>query len=211
MRIALSHGPALGLALLVALTPGSPAQQAEPRKTPILHILDHPDDTSACEGGTATFEVTASPAATTYQWRKDGNPLTGETAPTLAISPVSPADAGSYDVVVTFRGRSATSDAADLTVNERPTITTHPMSQTAVIGSSVTLSVAASGDGPFTYQWRKRQGVFGSFFAPIPGQTGSTLTINPVKASSSGTYDCVVSNACGGTASNAANLSVAFQ
>ena len=36
-----------------------------------------------------------------------------------------------------------------------PIITTQPSSQTTVAGSIVTLSVAATGTGPFTYQWRK--------------------------------------------------------
>lgn len=68
-------------------------------------------------------------------------------------------------------------------------------------GSSVTLSVSASGTGPFAYQWRKN-GV------PISGATGSTLALNPIQLTDAGTFSVVVSNSAGSTTSDAAVLSV---
>lgn len=52
-------------------------------------------------GNTITMSVVASGTPTlAYQWRKDGKELPGKTAPTLVVTAVTAADAGSYDVVV---------------------------------------------------------------------------------------------------------------
>ena len=46
-----------------------------------------------------------------------------------------------------------------------PTITTHPASQTIPSGTSATLTVIATGTGPFTYQWY--QGISGDTTTPV--------------------------------------------
>ena len=48
----------------------------------------------------------------TYQWRRNGSPLTGQTGPTLTLAAPLPADSGSYDVVVSNSQGSSTSAAA---------------------------------------------------------------------------------------------------
>ncbi len=74
-------------------------------------------------GASATLHASASgygPVA--YQWRKDGAPLSdggaisGSTTATLTIDPVSFADAGSYDVLVTDSCSSTASNTAALSV-----------------------------------------------------------------------------------------------
>ncbi len=82
-----------------------------------------------------------------------------------------------------------------------PTITLQPQSQSACVNDSVSFSVLASGSGTLTYQWRRNT-------VNIGGATSSTLTINPVLAGSAGSYDCVVTDACGSATSNAATLTV---
>lgn len=64
-----------------------------------------------------------------------------------------------------------------------------PQSQSLVVGAPAMFSAAATGTGPFTYQWR-RNGV------PIPGATASTLTINAVTAARVGSYDVQVRGGC---------------
>ena len=44
--------------------------------------------------------------------------------------------------------------ASNLPAQTPPSITTQPASQTNLVGSNVTFSVAVSGTGPFTYQWQ---------------------------------------------------------
>jgi hypothetical protein len=72
----------------------------------------------------------------------------------------------------------------------RPSVTAAPQSQSAGPGDSVTLSVAAGGTGPFTYQW-----IFNGKF--LAGQTQPTLTVSNVGAMNSGEYAVTISNGAG--------------
>ncbi|MBE2215631.1 MAG: family 43 glycosylhydrolase [Opitutaceae bacterium] len=66
-----------------------------------------------------------------------------------------------------------------------PGITQQPLAATQTAGGEVVLSVAASGSGALTYQWRL-DGI------DIPGATGATYTIPSVQAFHAGTYTVVV-------------------
>jgi hypothetical protein len=81
-----------------------------------------------------------------------------------------------------------------------PSLTSQPQSQTVCEHTNVNLSVNATGVG-LGFQWRKNG-------ANITGATGATLTLNNAGATDAASYDCVVTNGCGATASNAATLTV---
>jgi uncharacterized delta-60 repeat protein len=81
------------------------------------------------------------------------------------------------------------------------TIETAPADQSVFAGDSVALSVTASGDGPFTYQWLK-DGV------EISGATNATLSFSPLASGDAGHYSVAVSNPAGTTVSSAAMLTV---
>src|SRR5262249_45147885 len=68
-----------------------------------------------------------------------------------------------------------------------PTINTPPQSQLVVEGSPVTFTVAASGDDPLGYQWRKG-GV------NISGATNSSYMIGSTVRGDAGSFDVIVSN-----------------
>ena len=62
---------------------------------------------------------------------------------------------------------------------------------TADAGSSITLTVTASGDpDDITYVWKKN-GVI------IPGETSNTLIINDVSGDDIGQYECIPRNSVG--------------
>ncbi|MBI2929054.1 MAG: immunoglobulin domain-containing protein [Verrucomicrobia bacterium] len=165
-------------------------------------ITTQPAGQTVNAGANVTFTVAAAGTAPlSYQWRKDGADLAGATSATLARNSVTASDAGSYTVVVSNVAGSATSSAATLTVNVPPSITTQPASQTVNAGVNVTFSVAASGTGPLSYQWKKDN-------VNIAGATGATLTLNGVTTSQSGSYTVVVSNVAGSATSSAATLTV---
>ncbi|UCD29397.1 MAG: immunoglobulin domain-containing protein [Planctomycetota bacterium] len=88
-----------------------------------------------------------------------------------------------------------------------PTITQHPQSQLVPRGSTAQFSVSAAGQGTLGYQWYK-DGEFVSDGGNISGATMDTLEISDCQESEEGEYHCVVSNAGGSTASNAATLSL---
>lgn len=84
-------------------------------------ITSHPQSIARGIDQQASFTVAATGLpAPTYQWFKDGNPVTGATSATFTIQFVTALDAGSYTVVVTNRAGSATSNAAILTVDLTP-------------------------------------------------------------------------------------------
>lgn len=165
-------------------------------------ISQQPAAASRCVGQSVTFNVTASGAPPiTYQWRKGTTPINGATASSLTLNGLGLSDAGVYDVVVTTPCGAVTSQTAALAVNDGPTITQHPATQTVCVGGTVLLSVTAVGDAPITYQWR-RDGF------DMPGATGSSFTINNALQIDAGSYSCRVTNPCGNRISNTAVVSI---
>jgi hypothetical protein len=80
-------------------------------------------------------------------------------------------------------------------------VATQPSTQTADVGTSVTLLGGAIGTLPITYQWRFNG-------SDISGQTGSSLTFSSVQESNQGTYLFVASNSAGSVTSAPAILTV---
>jgi hypothetical protein len=80
-------------------------------------ITTQPISRSATAGEGVTLAVAADGTpALGYQWRKDGVPLAGANAATLAFPSVTVADAGSYSVIVSNVAGSTASAPATLTV-----------------------------------------------------------------------------------------------
>lgn len=81
-------------------------------------------------------------------------------------------------------------------------ITAQPVSQTVTVGQTATFSVAATGNGTLSYQWKKN-GV------AINGATSATYTTPATVASDSGSsFTVVVTDSSGNLTSNAATLTV---
>ncbi|GFO57029.1 hypothetical protein GMSM_40360 [Geomonas sp. Red276] len=106
-------------------------------------ITQGPLSQSVTAGSPVSFSVSATGAAPlTYQWYKNGAPLSGMTGALYAIAAAAPLDAGSYYAVVTNSQGSATSATATLTVTSlAPSITGFTPSS-ATYGSQVTISGA---------------------------------------------------------------------
>ncbi len=80
-------------------------------------ILAGPESLSLLQGEAAAFNVSVSGAAPfTYQWRRDGDAITGATASSYSIAAVMPGDAGDYSVIVSNAVGYVTSDPAVLAV-----------------------------------------------------------------------------------------------
>ena len=170
-------------------------------------ITTDPASITVTEPDAATFSVVATGTAPlSYQWRRDGVDIPGETGTSYTLDPTSVADDGAtFDVVVTNAFGSATSTAATLTVSASgvaPSITTDPASITVTEPDAATFSVVATGTAPLSYQWR-RDGV------DIAGETGTSYTLDPTSVADDGaTFDVVVTNAFGSATSTAATLTV---
>ena len=80
-------------------------------------IVQQPADVSIRVGNFAAFSVKATGNGfITYQWFKNGVPISGKTSATLSFIAVKPSDAGTYWCVVSNALGSVTSDAATLMV-----------------------------------------------------------------------------------------------
>ncbi len=99
-------------------------------------ITAQPVSLAQCAGTNATFSVTATGTALTYQWQKGGVNIAGATNATYTINNIAPADAGSYTVVITGTCGNITSNAATLTVNTAPAITGQPAGATQCTGTN---------------------------------------------------------------------------
>jgi len=131
--------------------------------------------------------------------------ISGATSATLTISSPQAGDAGTYAVVATASGGSATSSGATLTVNTNPSMpafTAQPTSQSVASGGTVTFSAAASGNPEPTYQWYQN-GI------ALSGATDPNLLISAAGNANAGTYYCVATNASGSAQSNLVALTVA--
>jgi hypothetical protein len=91
---------------------------------------------------------------------------------------------------------------------ECPTIVDAPSGNTTVnSGATARFEVVATGSAPFSYQWR----VNGSALSDgngIAGARGPVLSIRNTGAHNNGSYDCVVTNACGPATSSAGGLTI---
>jgi hypothetical protein len=79
-------------------------------------ITAQPQNQVATATSNVTFSVTATGSGLTYQWRKNGTPILGETAASLTLNNVTRAAGGTYSVVVTSGGIATPSSAALLRV-----------------------------------------------------------------------------------------------
>jgi len=84
------------------------------------HITAQPQGKSVSEGETVVLVAAAEGTSPlSYQWLKNGSPISGQTGLTLTLANVTVADAGSYTFKATNPVGSATSDAAVVAVPYR--------------------------------------------------------------------------------------------
>src|SRR5205814_2142920 len=98
--------------------------------------------------------------------------------------------------VATTPTAGVTNGAALLTL---PGITQQPTDSGGVPGTTASFTVAATGSGPLSYQWRLN-GV------NISSLTNATITLANIQSGISGLYTVFVSNPAGSVLSSAANL-----
>ena len=168
-------------------------------------------------GSAATFTVAADSASTvSYQWAKNGVPISGATGATFAIASVQAGDAGDYAVAVSNSSGTTRSSAVALAVILAPAITNGPQNATVVRGATATFTVTASGTPPLTYAWKRgtttlTDGTAASG-AVISGVTTSMLSIANAQSADEGDYFVTITNATNQPATNptGAHLTVNF-
>lgn len=176
-----------------------------------------PASQTVTAGASAPFTIAAS-NATSYQWKRGGADIPGETATGYTLNPTAfPADNGAvFTCVATGAGGSTTSNTALLTVNAAaPSITGHPTAQSALVGGTATFTVTATSAVAMTYQWKVSTTGVGGTYNNVTGGTGGTsanyTTPVTVIGDNGKYYRCVVTNNSNGalaTTSGTALLTV---
>ena len=169
---------------------------------PKPEIVEQPvEKFTACSGTDLELVVKAAGEGLNYQWRLDGQPLPGETAPTLQRTNATTIDAGRYDVVVEARcGSEITSEVSTVVIVENTEIVEQPADQTVTEGQTIVLTCQAIGTD-VSYQWYHNDAI-------LTGRTTPTLTIAGADADDAGQYRCEVESDCGDVTSESATVIV---
>ncbi len=182
--------------------------------TPIS-ITAQPADVTVCSGANVSFSVTGAGTGIAYQWQSAATcagpwtNIAGQTAATLNLAAVTPANAGAYRVVVSGTCNTVNSNCATLVVNSPITISAQPANVNICLPSNTaSFSVTAAGTG-INYQWQvstdggttwtnvANAGVYS-------GATTATLSLNGIIASMNGSqYHVVMTGTCPPTVTSA--------
>lgn len=152
-------------------------------------ILQQPTSVTTCSFNPIRFIIRTNGVNPTFQWRRNGLPISGATDDTLFFPSVQTTDAGVYSVVVTTSCGSITSNNATLTVRGINFVT-QPQPVRTCAGEPVLLSVQATGTGVLSYQWRRNG-------TPISGATGTNYSITSLSGADTGTYTVAITDSCG--------------
>ena len=153
-------------------------------------VSSQPVSQSLCNGSTVTFTVVADANGDplSYQWRKNGANIIGQTASTFTINPIASGDAANYDVVISgpvgFTCSSVQSAIAILTVTQSPTVTVNYAINSFCQTSTTAQPITRTGTNAFTggmYSYSITSG------GPTLSLDTSTGAITP-STSNSGTY-----------------------
>ncbi len=169
-------------------------------------ITTQPQSQTVNVGANVMFTVAASGSPEpTYQWRKDGANLSGETATTLTLSNVQASGAGVYTVVATNAAGSATSNNAILTVNASGAGAPNTPSSAGAFASSateVTVSWLAATSGTAATGYKLERAADEAFSAGVMSwDLGASTSYVDTSAVANTTYYYRVSAVNGGSAS----------
>jgi hypothetical protein len=154
-------------------------------------------NTAVCEGADATLTVVVNAQGTVlYQWALNNQPIAGATAASYTIRSMSAARAGNYTVTATTACGNVTSAAGSVSLKPATVITAQPpKTLEARVGTTLTLSVAATGAGTVQYQWYKDG-------TALAGEIASQFQKNNVATSDAGKHHCIVTAECGSVSSD---------
>lgn len=145
-------------------------------------------------GENIQLSVTATGKNIGYQWMKNGAAISGANATTLQLSALTPAQDGTYMVVVSNPAGKVNSTNARIIVQYAPSITKQPVDVNTTVGSVAVVTVEASGNPVPTYQWYKLS--MGERI-PIQGANQPSLNFPSVMTSDRTEYEVELTNSIG--------------
>ncbi len=201
-NFSLRQSTGIGALFIDDLVVGTTFADVAPALIPTA-ILRSPVGFTANVGDSNALTVVANGSAMTYQWKRDGTDVGGNTN-VLRLPLISSGDAGNYTVTITGANGVVTSSDVTVTVNVGTTpasITSSPASANVAMGTTVSFVVGGSGSNPLSYQWYYNSNA-------INLANGPTLDLVAVTNANAGFYHAVVTNIGGAATSAVAQLTV---
>lgn len=182
-------------------------------------VTGQPANQIVTEGQSATFTATASGNPTpAVQWQQSSNGtswanVSGATSTSYTTPVTTTLMSGTqYRAVFTNSAGTATTNAATLTVNPRPTgpaITSQPASVTVTEGQIATFESTASATPAPSVRWQVLTVDAGATWTDIPGATATVYrTVATTLEMNGYQYRAVFTNSVGSVTSSAATLTV---
>jgi large repetitive protein len=136
-------------------------------------ILSQPMGQSAAIGEAVRLAIDAEgEPAPSYQWRKDGVPITGATDRSFGVAVASPTDAGTYDAVVSNSVGSVTSDRVRVSVGKRSQVLVFQnLGSPATAGQPIALTASATSGLPVQFQIQSGAGFLSGNLLTCQGGT----------------------------------------
>ncbi|MBT6462332.1 MAG: SUMF1/EgtB/PvdO family nonheme iron enzyme [Opitutae bacterium] len=164
-------------------------------------IINQPIASPVNEGDAINLSVVTESldskgTTSTYTWYnskkavKDGDGVSGSRSANLSIASASAGSAGSYYCLIKNAVGTRQSASAKVTVLLKPYSTKELKPLSLNQGKTATFSASIQGGKPMTFQWQKDG-------KNISKQTTNKLSLRGTKASDSGTYSIIATNAAG--------------
>lgn len=136
---------------------------------------------AAAQGSPVTLTTAGNDANFSYQWFRNGSPVSGATGATLSLPTVTLAQAGTYTCTLSNLAGTVTTDAAKVVVYNPAAQT-----QSANAGTAFTTPLVAAGPVD-TFQWSFNGSPLANS-GRVSGADTATLAISGITPSDNGTY-----------------------
>ena len=161
----------------------------------IPYLTEEPQDVSLLVNrGGRIYAYAEGTGPLTYQWFKDGEDLNNNRNNYYIPKTANQEEHGGvYSFKVTNEVGEVTSRDFTLSIIDGVTITQDPVSSGILEGTGGPLTMAATGGGNITYQWKKYNSSTRKY-EPIEGATEATYTIEIMSSNDEGIYQGDASN-----------------
>jgi uncharacterized repeat protein (TIGR01451 family) len=176
-------------------------------------ITQEPMNQLVCAGSRVSLTAASANPSAQVQWQQSTNGgatwknIPGATAPTFDLTAPASDNGVLYRAVFTTLVGRAVSNAAKLSVNAAPLITTQPTGETMIQDQSASFSAVVKGTPTPTLQWQVSADG-GTTWNNIGGANSTTYTFTAQAIDNGSMYRAVLSNSCGTAMTNPATLNV---
>jgi hypothetical protein len=177
-------------------------------------VTAQPVNATVIANNSVSFSAAASGTPTpSVRWQVSNNSgitwsdIPGANASLLTFLATGAQSGDEYHAVFANPSGTVTSNAATLTVQIPPLITTQPTSTSVVVGTTASFTASAAGSAPLTVQWQVSTDG-GASWSDLSSATSNTYSFTAAQSQSGYQYHVVFTNPVGMVTSNVATLTV---